>query len=321
LTDNIVINNIVDREHLMPVSPMEDNRDRALGAFIGLATGDAIGTTVEFRPRGSFSPLTDMVGGGPFRLRAGQWTDDTSMAVCLAESQLMYPDLDPIDLMTRFLAWRDDGVNSSTGTCFDIGITTRAALDQFKRTHIPLAGDTDPHTAGNGSVMRLAPVALSWWRDPVKADEVARTQGRTTHGSAEAVDGCALLARVLCRLIAGEGKSALSEDDPAWSAAIRVIGQGGWRGKQSDAIRSSGYVVHTLEAAFWVVDQAENFHDAVLAAANLGDDADTVAAVTGQLAGALWGYSAIPTGWLEKLHDHDRLTELGNALFDAGGLA
>lgn len=302
----------------MPDTAIEDYRDRALGSFIGLAAGDAIGTTVEFRPRGSFSPLTDMVGGGPFRLRPGQWTDDTSMAVCLAESQLAHPDLDPRDLMTRFLAWRDDGVNSPTGTCFDIGITTSAALDRFKRTHMPLAGDTDPRMAGNGSVMRLAPVALCWWRDPAKADEVARMQSRTTHGAAEAVDGCALLARVLCRLIAGEGKTALTEDDPAWSPAIRAIGQGGWRGKERDAIRSSGYVVHTLEAAFWVVGQAENFHDAVLAAANLGDDADTVAAVTGQLAGALWGYSAIPDAWREKLHDHDRLTELGNALFDAG---
>lgn len=302
----------------MPDTAIDDHRDRALCAFIGLATGDAIGTTVEFMSRGSFPPLTDMVGGGPFRLHPGQWTDDTSMAVCLAESQLAHPDLDPRDLMTRFLSWRDDGVNSPTGTCFDIGITTRAALDLFKRTQQPLAGDTDPHTAGNGSVMRLAPVALRWWRAPAKAEAAARLQSRTTHGAAEAVDGCALLARVLCRLIAGEGKTALTDDDPAWAAAIRVIGQGGWRGKQRDAIRSSGYVVHTLEAAFWVVEQAENFHDAVLAAANLGDDADTVAAVTGQLADALWGYSAIPDVWRERLHDHDRLTELGYALFDAG---
>ena len=126
---------------------------------------------------------------------------------------------------------------------------------------------------------------------------------------------------MLCRLIAGEGKQALNVDDPEWPPSVRAIGQGEWRGKMETAIRSSGYVVHTLEAAFWVVDQAADFRAAVLAAANLGDDADTVAAVTGQLAGALWGYSAIPDAWRARLHDHDRLVDLGTALFDAGSVA
>ena len=140
--------------------------DRALGAFIGLAAGDAVGTTVEFKPRGSFKPLHDMVGGGPFGLAPGQWTDDTSMAVCLGESLIAFPTLDPRDLMTRFEAWMTRGVNSSTGTCFDIGIATGSAIRRFQRNGEPLAGRVDPNTAGNGSIMRLSPVALRWWHQP-----------------------------------------------------------------------------------------------------------------------------------------------------------
>ena len=292
--------------------------DRALGAFIGLAAGDAVGTTVEFKPRGTFEPLRDMVGGGPFGLAPGQWTDDTAMAICLAESLIAFPEFDPRDLMTRFEAWMTRGVNSPTGTCFDVGITTSSAIRRFQRNGEPLAGQVDPSTAGNGSIMRLSPAVLRWWRQPAKAERVAALQSRTTHGAREAVDACALLARALCRLIAGEGKAALQNADPAWSAKIGMIGQGAYRNKAEREISSSGYVVHTLEAAFWVIQRADDFETAILTAANLGDDADTVAAVTGQLAGALWGHAGIPSHWRERLHDHDRLMTLGQTLFDAG---
>lgn len=154
--------------------------DRALGCFLGLAVGDAVGTTVEFRPRGSFPPVTDMVGGGPFRLRAGQWTDDTSMALCLAESLLAEP------------------------------------------------------------VVRL------------------------------------------------------------WPPRIQALAQGCWRGLRMGQLRSSGYVVHTLTAALWCATRARNFEEAVLMAANLGDDADTVAAVTGQIAGAMHGESGILPAMAQK---------------------
>lgn len=296
----------------------QDQRGRALGAFLGLAAGDAVGTTVEFRPRGSFKPLTDMVGGGTFNLAPGQWTDDTTMAVCLAESLIAHPDLDAHDLMTRFARWLRHGENSPTGECFDIGITTREAISKFLSAGEPLAGSTDPHSAGNGSIMRLAPVALRWWRHASRAEALARLQSRTTHGATEAVDACALLARVLCRLIAGDGKAALEADDASWAPAIRAIGQGAYRGKPESEIDSSGYVVATLEAAFWVVAQSEDFETAILAAANLGKDADTVAAVTGQLAGALWGYEGIPPQWRTRLFAHDRLVRLGETLFEAG---
>ncbi len=292
-------------------------RDRLLGALVGLAIGDALGTTVEFMPRGHFAPLTDIVGGGPFNLEPGQWTDDTAMAICLAESLLADPDFDAADLMRRFHAWWRHGVNSPTGVCFDIGTTTRAALARFETDGNPFAGTDNPRGAGNGSVMRLAPVAMRWWRNPDRAEAIAMAQSRTTHGAAEAVHGCALLARSLCGLIAGNGMPALDQDAPQWAPAIRAIGQGNYRAMAPAEIRASGYVGHTLQAAYWAVSGAETFADAVLTAANLGDDADTVAAVTGQLAGARFGYRAIPRHWRACLHDHARLLGLSLSLFAA----
>jgi ADP-ribosyl-[dinitrogen reductase] hydrolase len=139
---------------------------RGLGCLLGLAVGDAVGTTLEFSRRDERPPLTDMVGGGPFRLAPGEWTDDTSVALCLADSIIGCGGIDQCDLMDRFVPWWRDGENSHNGRCFDIGITTRHALARFERTGDPLAGSVDPGTAGNGSVMRLAPVALRWCADP-----------------------------------------------------------------------------------------------------------------------------------------------------------
>lgn len=278
-------------------------KDRAVGCLAGLAIGDALGTTVEFSPRGSFDPITDILGGGPFKLQAGQWTDDTSMALCLADSLLARGTLEARDLMDRFVRWWVEGYNSPTGTCFDIGATTRAALDRYRRSGDPMAGSRDARSAGNGSIMRLAPVAIRWFHDPVRAMAMARLQGATTHAAAEAVDACALLADILASAIAGAPKAAALDRpaDPAWAPKIQAIARGEWRSKTRAQIRSSGYVVDTLEAALWCTDRAGDFEGAVLLAANLGEDADTVAAVTGQIAGALAGLSGIPGRWLDRL--------------------
>ena len=135
-------------------------RDRRRGALVGLAVGDAVGAAVEFAPPGSFRPLTDMVGGGPWGLEPGQWTDDTSMALCLAESLLERGEFDAVDQMRRYLRWREDGHLSAKGYCFDIGPTTSAALTRFQLTGDPFSGSTDRLKAGNGSLMRLAPVLV-----------------------------------------------------------------------------------------------------------------------------------------------------------------
>ena len=262
------------------------------------------------------------MGGGPFDLAPGEWTDDTSMALCLAESLLDQGQLDVHDLMNRFLRWYMEGHNSVTGKCFDIGVTTERALRTFSETGEPLSGSADPRSAGNGSLMRLSPVAIRWWPDRARATEAARLQSRTTHGAAQAVEACAFYVELLIEGIAGAPKETVLRARD-WNGDVQIAGvaAGSWRTKEREAISSSGYVLHTLEAALWCVDRSESIGDALILAANLADDADTVAAVTGQLAGALWGMSGAPAGWLEKLAWRGRIESLATGLFDAANSA
>ncbi len=294
---------------------MSDERDRALGCLLGLAVGDAVGTTLEFQARDSYAPLTDMVGGGPFDLAPGEWTDDTSMALALADSLATRGELDPRDLMSRFVNWWRWGEYSVTGECFDIGVTTREALARFERTGDPIAGSTDPQAAGNGSLMRLAPVAI---RGGAGMRAAAREQSATTHAAPACLDACEGYALILRAAIDGANREAAFRAGEAVGAGepIGAILAGCWRGKPREAIASSGYVAHSLEAALWCVEGTDTFRDAVLLAANLGDDADTTAAITGQLAGALYGASGIPAAWLAKLAWRERIEAAALALLE-----
>lgn len=282
---------------------MPSPRQRARGGLLGLACGDAVGTTLEFAPRDSRPPVTDMVGGGPFHLHPGQWTDDTSMALCLAESLLACHGFDARDQLERYVRWWRDGYLSSTGTCFDIGATTRQALANYLASGRLVADNDQPHKAGNGSLMRLAPVVLWYWPDRRAAVAEAAESSRTTHAAAEAVDACRVLAVVLCNALDGQPASALLDGaiTVARTPKLQAIARGEYRNKPRDAIRSSGYSVDSLEAALWCVQATGDFRDAILLAANLGDDADTVAAITGQIAGALYGVEAIPPHWRTAL--------------------
>lgn len=283
-------------------------RDRAVGALLGLAIGDAVGTALEFRRRDTYEPLTDMVGGGPFRLKPGHWTDDTAMALALADSLGDRGGLDERDLMTKFTRWWRTGAYSCTGTCFDIGATTSAALARWERTGDPVAGDPSPSAAGNGSLMRLAPVAVRFWNDRSALRDAAARQSRTTHAAAEAVDACVAYAEIIADAIEGKPRSeVLAPRRAPANGAIADIVDGSWRGRRRQEIKSSGYVVHALEAALWSVGRTADFRGAVLVAANLGDDADTTAAIGGQLAGALGGSSALPAKWIDRLALKDRL--------------
>lgn len=318
-------------QHVRSVLPMpepqpeisdEARRDRALGAMLGLAVGDAVGATLEFAIRDIHPRLTDMVGGGPFGLKAGCWTDDTSMALALMDSLSSNPLLDEGDLMQRFASWHEDGAYSATGRCFDIGKTTWQALVRWKQTGNPIAGSTDRHAAGNGSLMRLAPAAIRHWRDRERLLDVAARQSKTTHGAPEAVDACVAYANVLADAIAGKPRSQVMQARGGdYSGAIATIMAGSWRGKQREEIRASGYVAHSLEAALWCVGRTASFKEAVLLAANLAEDADTTAAIAGQLAGALYGASAIPGRWRKRLAWEDRITDMAVRLFDAGAPA
>lgn len=291
--------------------------DRFRGCLLGLAVGDAVGAAVEFKERGSFPPLTDMIGGGPFHLAPGQWTDDTSMALCLATSLVECNGFDAMDQMRRYTRWWDDGYLSSTGRCFDIGNTVGAALRQFKTTGNPIAGSTRVTSAGNGSLMRLAPVPMFFFPDVETAEHFAAESSRTTHGATECVDACRFFARVTCRALEGKNKEAvLLGDAGRFTGAVRLaeIVQGEYRHKPEREIIGSGYVVESLEAALWSFQRTDSFRDAVLAAANLGGDADTTAAICGQVAGAYYGAAGIPAAWLERLTMVNEITDLADRL-------
>ena len=238
-----------------PSRTMESIRNRALGAFLGLAVGDAVGTTLEFSPRDAQPRLVDMVGGGPFELTPGAWTDDTAMALALADSLAASEALDCRDVMDRFVGWRNHGDYSCTGRCVDIGATTSQALDRYLQTGDPIAGSTDPRSAGNGSLMRLAPVALRFWDDRPHLVSTAAEQSRTTHAAGEAVDACRAYAGVARRRYcrpAARGHCSPRDSSTGCLRSPRVLA-GSWRGRSRDTIRSSGYVIHTLEAAIWSV--------------------------------------------------------------------
>ncbi|MEN8174246.1 MAG: ADP-ribosylglycohydrolase family protein [Pseudomonadota bacterium] len=298
---------------------------RFLGALTGLATGDALGTTLEFSRPGSFEPITDMVGGGPFNLKPGQCTDDTAMALCLAESLVHSRGFDPVDQMRRYLLWYRDGHYSCKGYCFDIGGTTASALENFERTEDPWSGPVAPNTAGNGSLMRLAPVPLTFYRFPKLAVSRSADSSRTTHGALEAIDACRYFGGLLVGALQGADKATLlapsfEPQQGLWAKsplapAIAAVAAGSFREKSPPEIRGTGYVVESLEAALWAFFTSDNFEEAVLRAVNLGADADTTGAICGQIAGAYYGIEAIPARWREKLCDRAALEQLAKGLF------
>ncbi|MFK5921892.1 MAG: ADP-ribosylglycohydrolase family protein [Verrucomicrobiota bacterium] len=297
------------------------DQDKFRGALLGLAAGDALGTTVEFSPRGSFEPLTNIIGGGPFNLNAGEWTDDTSMALCLGQSLINCQGMNPVDQLNLYCQWWRNGLNSVKGHCFDIGNTVRSALIRYENTGAPDCGSTAPMSAGNGSIMRLAPVPLFFAQDPARADEAAAVSSRTTHAATEAVDGCRLLTHLIISALGGHDKAKILSTS-AYSNSnlcprINMLAQGSYQGKSASDIRGSGYIVESLEAALWAFWNSSSFEEGALLAVNLGDDADTTGAVYGQIAGAYYGMKGIPQHWLKKLTWKDRITTLADQIHQA----
>jgi ADP-ribosylglycohydrolase len=298
--------------------------DRYRGCLLGLAVGDAVGTTLEFEPPGTFNPISDMVGGGPFHLKPGEWTDDTSMALCLAESLIECGGFDPADQMERYVRWYRNGYLSSNGKCFDIGGTVRAALERFEGTGEPFSGSTNPRSAGNGSIMRLAPVPLFFAQDPERAIEMAGESSRTTHGTRTAVDACKYLGALIVGALQGTGKEELlsplySPVPRYWETELLVgeieeIARGSYKDRNPPQIRGTGYVVQSLEAALWAFHRTENFREGCLAAVNLGEDADTTGAVYGQIAGAFYGYQGIPENWRDRVVHYDLIDSLARKI-------
>lgn len=295
--------------------------ERFQGCLLGLAAGDALGTTVEFSPPGSFPPVSDMVGGGPFGLEAGMWTDDTSMALCLADS-LLERGWDLADQMDRYVRWWKEGYRSSTGSCFDIGITVSGALSRYLKTGDPLAGSTDPRSAGNGSLMRLAPVPMYYAGDPGAVRRQSAESSRTTHGTRACLDACHFYGGLIADALRGASRedlldpgSARPEDAEAYCPEIEAVALGSYKEKHPPEIRGTGYVVQSMEAALWAFHNSHNFAEGALLAVNLGDDADTTGAIYGQLAGAFYGLKGIPSPWRQRVCQADAILDIARALF------
>lgn len=298
--------------------------DRCRGAPVGLAACDALGTTLEFKAPGTFTPITDIVGGGPFHLEPGQWTDDTSMALCLADSLIEKQGFDPVDQLERYVRWYREGYLSSTGAYFDIGNTTRAALQRFEELREPYCGSTNPYAAGNGSIMRLAPVPLFFATNPAEAIEKSGESSSTTHGATVCVDACRYMGGLIVGAINGVDKNTLLSAlycpvAGYWQAhplcpAINEVASGSFKRKEPPAIKGSGYVVESLEAALWAFQKSRNFREGALLAVNLGDDADTTGAVYGQIAGAYYGYSSMPENWRTIITKADFILGLSDQL-------
>lgn len=292
-------------------------RDKYRGALLGLAIGDALGTTLEFKPPGTFEPITDIIGAGPFNLKPGEWTDDTSMALCLAESLVERRGFDAKDQMDRYCRWQEEGYLSSNGRCFDIGNTVSGALTKYRRTGDPFAGSESRNTAGNGSLMRLAPVPLFFVRDPKQAIHCAAESSRTTHGAKTAIDACRYFTALIIGALQNWTKPELMTpyfnpvnersfwDEQPLAPEIAAIAVGSFKWKEPPEIKGSGYVVESLEAALWAFSHSDSFRDGALLAVNLGADADTTGAVYGQIAGAFYGVQQIPKEWRAKLTLHD----------------
>ena len=269
--------------------------DRVAGGFIGLAIGDALGAPVEFCRRNTFEKVTGYREGGKFNLPAGAWTDDTAMAICLAQSLIEQNKLDQTDLLNRFCHWAEHGENTSTGVCVGIGQNTLRVLGDYRRTGSLEAKPFGAKNDGNGSLMRLFPAIAAAYPNKELAVGISKEQSKVTHASIIAEESCAYAADLILDLLSG---SKLSD-------AIGQINKAEWCDPISSAlemeltdfsevgIRSTGYVVDTLQASIWAALNSNSFEEAVLKAVNLGDDADTVGAVTGQIAGSIYGYSNI----------------------------
>ncbi|CAF1259035.1 unnamed protein product [Rotaria magnacalcarata] len=312
------------------------------GSIFGLALGDALGAHVEFRPHQYMieHPVKELEEGGTWGLKKGQFTDDTSMALCLAISLITKGDFNPYDQLVLYKYWYKKGYMSSTGQCFDIGSATRQSLNEFeyrqrhfaKKKDIPLEAldfQTDMEilhnfdvycgkidAAGNGGLMRLAPVPLFFHQDPKKAVEYSGLSTKTTHGDPKASDACRFYGALIVAAVQGISKAHLLDSDfykihKDWFGDkplhedVRKIAEGSYKHKDGykAGIRGKGFVLNSLEAALWAFwSDEDSFEKGVLAAINLGDDTDTTAAIYGQLAGACYGYKELPIRWVRHVY-------------------
>ena len=289
--------------------------NKITGSLIGLAIGDAMGAPYEFKTP-PYEIAHDYVRGGVHNVTIGEWTDDTSMALCLAQSLIDHDGFSAKDQMDRYLAWYEEGYFSTREECFDIGNTVASALMQYKTSQEPYSGIKGDKNSGNGSLMRLAPIALKYYDDKEKLIEYAAKSSQTTHQSELAVDACIFYAQLIAGAIRGDSKEKILSQDYTDATTlreeVRAVAKGSH--KESRVYKPTGYVIATLETALHAFYRFNTFEEGLLYVIALGYDADTVGAVYGELAGAYYGYDAIPQRWKLELMQHDTIYTMAEKL-------
>lgn len=297
--------------------------DRPLALILGVAVGDALGVPVEFKKRGTFL-VTGMQGYGTHNQPPGTWSDDTSLTLALADSFLT-DDVNLEGIARRFTEWYDNAAYTPHGKVFDIGNATAKAIERLKKGVAPeQAGGAGERDNGNGSLMRIAPLAFYMFgiRKAEERFRLVKEVSSLTHAHEWSVAACYIYVEMLNKLRMGRKKkeayTELREDFargvPFISKAtlakfVRIL-ENDISALPEEDIRSSGFVIDTLEAAFWCFLTTDNYKDAVLKAVNLGDDTDTTGAVTGALAGLAYGLEGIPQEWREQLAAYDEVRRI-----------
>ncbi len=278
---------------------------KAKGAFYGCLVGDALGAPVEFKWRGTFPEVREMLPCRHFDLEAGSFTDDGSLMLCLAAALIHTEGVhDPHVVLSHYLEWYRDGYMSVTGECFDIGRTTERALLDFEALGLLEAETKGTHEAGNGSLMRIVPIPLLFGYDETLTWNMAIDESKTTHACEVATWCCAVWSSLIRMALLGKTKTDFAQyltnlvyvpDDCKHFQSLKFLQ------KSRNEIRSGGYVVESMESALWALFSTDSFEEGLVAIVNLGGDADTNGAIFGSLAGALYGYDAIPSRWLHAL--------------------
>lgn len=299
------------------LAAMRSLRERFLGAMLGLAVGDALAAATQYRRAGSFAPVGDLLGGGPFDLPRGAWSDDTAMALCLAESLAERESFDARDQLQRYLRWQTQGHLSATGQCVGITAGTARALAAAQWRRQPFAGSHDPAQLDPEPLSRVAPAVLHAYGDLPLALSQAVDAARTTCQAPLVLDSCRLLAAMLHAALRGESRAQLLSPDAA---------QFGTRPLKAEVAAiaaapatqmppaSDGSVLAALQQARWALGATHSFRAGALCAVNLGGDSDVVGAVYGQLAGAHYGVNAIPSSWRAALVHAEQIESLADRL-------
>jgi len=295
---------------------MAMNKDKIIGSLIGLAVGDALGAPYEFETP-PYKVDDNYIEGGVHNVSIGEWTDDTSMALCLAQSLIEKNGFDAKDQMDKYLSWYEDGYFSTRSECFDIGNTVARALGMYKTSHKPFSGISGYDNSGNGSLMRLSPISLYYYQDKNELIKYASQSSQTTHKSKLAIDSCIYYSQLIAGAIQGYSKEELLSnefiDTEDMSKEVINISNGSF--KEDKTYKPTGYVIDTLETALMAFNKFQSFEEGLIHVVALGYDTDTVGAVYGQLAGAFYGYSNIPEKWTLSLMQHNIIYNIAEKIY------